>query len=464
MNGLDARLLKIQSVLDSDTWKTHPLYTQYYIAEQKELVYNENTQSILYGSRDFLGYLKFSIHCDDIKTRKFKFFHRLKWETYHHRLIPEGYEIDHIYNNCLNNKLDNLQCLSKAEHSKKTKSVTPTTSAIQTSKRISGYATKEGCETIYFNSLSEAASKIYNVTGKKANEFSSNISRYITTGKSPPQGYHVVYTLHDDLSSEVWKKITGKRSYVSNLGRVRSGKNGTPSFGYYLPNEGYFGFAGSKVHIFVCTEFIGPKPGTDYVVDHINRNRKDNRVCNLRWSSTLENNRNKSVCIYLEQFNLYTNEIIRTGILQDIITTEKRCKSLTYSEIMRYSQRRNWVCRPVNISPFLKKLHLFHCIHMFLLDFKKTNRYSNVKNDTIGLVLIPYTQFYTAQTRQFTYNYAFVSETNRFSTKKYYERNEAETAARVLIHRYLSALTIQTYYRGLKLTYKQEAPTLTKEE
>ena len=100
MHGLDVKLSQIHLILDSDTWEKHQIYTQYYIAKEKELVYNKNTQSILYGSRDYLGYIKFSIHYNDKKTSKF--FHRLKWETYNNQIIPHGYEIDHVDNNCKN--------------------------------------------------------------------------------------------------------------------------------------------------------------------------------------------------------------------------------------------------------------------------------------------------------------------------------------------------------------------------
>ena len=149
MHGLDVKLSQIHLILDSDTWEKHQIYTQYYIAKEKELVYNKNTQSILYGSRDYLGYIKFSIHYNDKKTHKF--FHRLKWETYNKKDIPDGYEIDHIDNDCRNNNLENLQLLSKSEHCKKTRTINPNIN-ISKDRRISGYATKEGCETIYFDS------------------------------------------------------------------------------------------------------------------------------------------------------------------------------------------------------------------------------------------------------------------------------------------------------------------------
>lgn len=59
---------------------------------------------------------------------------------------------------------------------------------------------------------------------------------------------------------------------------------------FSTPYEGYFESLFSinkkriykKVHQVVAETFLGPKPDPSYCVDHMNRNRQDNRVENLR--------------------------------------------------------------------------------------------------------------------------------------------------------------------------------------
>lgn len=46
------------------------------------------------------------------------------------------------------------------------------------------------------------------------------------------------------------------------------------------------------VHRIVAKAFLPPIEGKTYV-DHINTNRADNRVCNLRWASPLDNANNE---------------------------------------------------------------------------------------------------------------------------------------------------------------------------
>lgn len=60
---------------------------------------------------------------------------------------------------------------------------------------------------------------------------------------------------------------------------------------YKVDKDGYFEVTLSvnckryckKVHQIVLETFGGDKPEDNYVVDHINRNRQDNRIENLRW-------------------------------------------------------------------------------------------------------------------------------------------------------------------------------------
>lgn len=53
--------------------------------------------------------------------------------------------------------------------------------------------------------------------------------------------------------------------------------------------HGYMEIASVRIHAIVATAFLGPKPTKEHVVDHIDTNRRNNRVENLRWVTRLEN-------------------------------------------------------------------------------------------------------------------------------------------------------------------------------
>jgi len=97
-----------------------------------------------------------------------------------------------------------------------------------------------------------------------------------------------------DLTFERWCTIDGVE--VSNKGRLML--NGRP----YFPMPTSTGYCtvtrpGTKstvtVHVLVATAFIGPKPSDRHTVDHINRDKSDNRVQNLRWATPSEQHANR---------------------------------------------------------------------------------------------------------------------------------------------------------------------------
>lgn len=115
-----------------------------------------------------------------------------------------------------------------------------------------------------------------------------------------------------DDASEIWKDIKGYEGLyqVSNLGRVKSlprvidrktkGKRQTEG---QILNPWKRGMKGGEylcveiwektysVHRLVAQAFI-PNPENKEEIDHINRNRFDNRVENLRWATRIENQNN----------------------------------------------------------------------------------------------------------------------------------------------------------------------------
>lgn len=100
---------------------------------------------------------------------------------------------------------------------------------------------------------------------------------------------------------EIWKIIENYPDYmVSNMGRVKSCKNGIENIlKPRIHSNGYLRVNLSMnnkskdfyIHRLVCSAFI---PNTDNkpCIDHINTNRTDNRVENLKWVTRSENMNN----------------------------------------------------------------------------------------------------------------------------------------------------------------------------
>lgn len=74
-----------------------------------------------------------------------------------------------------------------------------------------------------------------------------------------------------------------------------------------ITSDGYYGITiGNKryrVHRIVAEAFI-PNPENKPTVDHINRVRTDNRVCNLRWSTPKEQVENSSQVLFRADYGV----------------------------------------------------------------------------------------------------------------------------------------------------------------
>jgi hypothetical protein len=102
---------------------------------------------------------------------------------------------------------------------------------------------------------------------------------------------------------EIWKPVVGYEGLyeVSNLGRIKSIRFGEKIMKLRYDKGGYLTAGLTKnnkqtillVHRIVLKAFVG-LPENKQECDHINRNRDDNRLENLRWVTRSKNQLNKT--------------------------------------------------------------------------------------------------------------------------------------------------------------------------
>ena len=65
--------------------------------------------------------------------------------------------------------------------------------------------------------------------------------------------------------------------------------DGIWTFGSSNASTAYMNIGSAVVHRIIATAFLGQQPSKNHIVDHIDTNRRNNRVENLRWITKLDN-------------------------------------------------------------------------------------------------------------------------------------------------------------------------------
>lgn len=134
---------------------------------------------------------------------------------------------------------------------------------------------------------------------------------------------------------------------------LRDGKkprrdDGVWTFGVKNTQNGYMMLGQHRVHIIVATAFLGARDSKVYVVDHIDTNRCNNRVENLRWFTRLENalnneiTRNKisyicgSIEAFIENPSILRERLIGEPSLEWMRTVTREEATTAYNNIKLY--------------------------------------------------------------------------------------------------------------------------------
>lgn len=281
----------------------HPKYKGHGWDVNERSVVNLKTGKLFKKNRKRHGWYKefnFIFESKRINTHE----HVFLYECFH-QVDATGYEIDHINNDHTDDRIQNLQRLTKRDHCRKT-SATHNGEIGQKIAKTQGHSgvarNPQTDQVIEFESIRQLAKKI----GVDA----PNIHRFLRTGKSPPGLFSdITFDSHDYFPDELFKTHPTLHIEVSNYGRVRHGRRMT-----YGSNDayGYCIYSSKRVHDLVLETFVGQRPSNDHTGDHKDRNTSNNRLNNLRWSSPSEQIMNQCNKHIHTVVNGYTAEIIGT--------------------------------------------------------------------------------------------------------------------------------------------------------
>ena len=233
--------------------------------------------------------------------------HKFIYECCTQQVIPPGhtYEIDHFDGNPSNNDITNLTLLNKKLHGQKT--------------------------ALYQE--------------KKKSLSAENLEKeYITIIRPEPESYededgNIIY---ENDEAELWRRcLHNEDILISDKGRVRNFRSNKTKITYgHCNSRGYCVYNGIFVHKLVIEAFVGKCP-PEHSIDHINRQKNDNRLSNLRYLRVDEQNINQKRIqeLTLITYNGFTGKIDKSF---KTIKEARKHYNITYTGLHNISHFKDW--------------------------------------------------------------------------------------------------------------------------
>jgi hypothetical protein len=328
----DEIISKIDHIsIKNDEWFVHPELSNYE-SNRNCIIRNKLTNKIVNGSKIKSG--RETITINEKKHQK----HRFMMECIYNIVLSRDYDIDHIDSDPSNNKLENLQILTRKEHTLKTK---------KCQKKDDTYINKLSKPLKYVKDDKEYFFKSINDASRILGTDRKTIKNSLKL-KKPDYNNRLWIQIIDtnEIKDEVWKTLENFDGLlISNKGRVQN-KNvanqqitrGTKEGDYYIigyKNKTY------KVHQLVCMAFNGLPSDKTMTVDHIDKNSLNNCSENLRWATKQEQALNRETVKPVELYDLNTFKIIKKYNSQSEIVNEYNINQSIVNTCLLLSRNNN---------------------------------------------------------------------------------------------------------------------------
>ena len=204
--------------------------------------------------------------------------HSLVCRAFHGEPLTADQTVDHKDRNRTNNRADNLEWVSPSK---------------QCLNRIPGHQLRRADYTAIEANFGSGWVRFASVStcAKENNLNSRGISKCLTGVLKSHKGGRYRWVLTNPNEGEEFKYLEEHGLWISNHGRSKN-KNGR-IFAPVPQDCGYCRVKGHFVHKLVMIAFGPVKPAWAKSVDHIDRNKSNNHIDNLRWSCPLDQAQNR---------------------------------------------------------------------------------------------------------------------------------------------------------------------------